>query len=117
VKPSLLITSPYVRALQTAEIFAEVLAYPREKLRESAALRPGSSPSDFMKELAHSKAAEVMCFGHAPHMDQLISHIVGARSVFTALKKAGVACLELESASKGALLWLYPPKILRLVGD
>ncbi len=117
VKPSILITSPYVRSMQTAEIFAEALGYSREKIRQSQELRPGSNPSDFLKELAHLKAAEVMCFGHAPHLDQLIAAAVGARGVFTALKKAGVAALEFDSAATGkaTLLWLLTPKVLRQI--
>ncbi|MFZ0637903.1 MAG: histidine phosphatase family protein [Candidatus Acidiferrales bacterium] len=119
VKPTVFITSPYTRAAQTAEIFAEVLGHPREKIRDSAALRPGSAPADFLKELSHLKAREVIAFGHAPHMDQVIAHAVGAHAVFTALKKAGVACLEFASAdaSKGTLVWLVPPKVLRHLDD
>jgi phosphohistidine phosphatase len=115
VKPSLLITSPYVRSAQTAEIFAEALGCAREKIKQSQALRPGSNPADFVKEIAHLKAGEIMCFGHAPHLDQVIAAAVGARGVFTALKKAGVAALEFESASTGkaTLLWILTPKILR----
>ena len=44
VKPALLITSPYVRSMQTAEIFAEALGYAREKIRQSQALRPEAIP-------------------------------------------------------------------------
>jgi phosphohistidine phosphatase len=117
IAPTLLITSPYVRAVQTAEIFAEALGYSREKIRQSQALRPGSDPADFLKELAHLKATEIMAIGHAPHMDQLIAAAIGARSVFTALKKSGVAALEFESQSTGkaTLLWILPPKIIRNV--
>ena len=115
VKPALLITSPYVRSAQTAEIFAEALGYAREKILQSQALRPGSNPADFLKEIAHAKADEVMCVGHVPHLDQLIAAAVGSRGVFTALKKAGVAALEFESvgAGKATPLWMLPPKILR----
>jgi len=115
IKPAVLITSPYVRAAQTAEIFAEALGYSGEKIRQSQALRPGSNPADFLKEIAHVRASEVMVFGHAPHFDQLIAAAVGARSVFTAIKKAGVAALEFDSAAAGkaTLLWLLSPKILR----
>jgi phosphohistidine phosphatase len=117
IEPALMITSPYVRAMQTAEIFAEALGYSREKIRQSQALRPGGNPAEFMKEVAHLKAGEVMCFGHAPHMDQLIAAAVGARGVFTALKKAGVAALEFESAGAGkaTLNWIVSPKILRQI--
>lgn len=117
IEPSLMITSPYVRAAQTAEIFAEALGYSREKIRQSPALRPGSNPADFLKEISHVKADEVMCFGHAPHMDQLIAVAVGERGVFTAMKKAGVAALEFDTvgAGKATLLWLLTPKIARQI--
>jgi phosphohistidine phosphatase len=119
LKPTLFLSSPYVRAKQTAEIFAEVLGHAREKIRDSAALRPGSAPADFLAELSHLKVRELICFGHAPHLDQLIAQIAGARGVFTALKKAGIACMELESATaaKGTLVWLLPPKVLRSIED
>ena len=115
VRPTMFITSPYVRARQTAEIFAEVFDYAREKIRESTELRPGSSPPDFISQLAHLKAREVMAFGHAPNLDQLIANIVGARGIFTMIKKAGVAALEFETpaAAKCTLAWLLPPKVLR----
>jgi phosphohistidine phosphatase len=114
-KPDAMITSPYLRAAQTAEIACEVLGFPREKVRHSDHLKPGANPAEFAKELAHVRAKEAMCFGHAPHLDQLIAHLAGARGVFTELKKAGVACFELQSLSepKGKLLWILPPKVLR----
>jgi phosphohistidine phosphatase len=114
-KPDAMITSPYLRAAQTAEIACEVFGFPREKVRHSEHLKPGANPAEFLKELTHVRAKEVMCFGHAPHMDQLIAYLAGGRDVFTALKKAGVASFELESAnaSKGTLLWLLPPKVMR----
>jgi phosphohistidine phosphatase len=115
IRPALFITSPYLRAAQTAEIFAEVFDYAREKIRVSTELRPGSSPPEFLKELAHLRVKEVIAFGHAPHLDQLIAQLVGARGIFTALKKAGVAALEFETpaAAKATLSWILPPKVLR----
>lgn len=114
VKPDVLIASPYVRAAQTAEIFAEALGFPTSKIRVSDALKPAANPADIVKEISHLKAKEVMCFGHAPHLDQLIAQLVGARGVFTELKKAGVASLE-HKGMHGAwhLQWLLIPKVLR----
>lgn len=114
VKPDVLITSPYVRAAQTAEIFAEALGFPTSKVRVTDTLKPPANPADFIKELSHLKAKEVMCFGHAPHLDQLIAQMVGARGVFTELKKAGVASLErtgMQSAWR--LTSILTPKVLR----
>src|ERR1700733_14466329 len=78
-KPDALITSPYVRAAQTAEIFAEALGIPVEKIRTTDELKSSANPVDFLKELQRLKAKEVICFGHAPHLDSLISHLAAAR--------------------------------------
>ena len=114
VKPDMLITSPYVRAAQTAEIFAEALGFPTPKIRLSNALKPAANPADIIKEISNLKAKELICFGHAPHLDQLISHLVGARGVFTELKKAGAASLE-HTGTHGAwrLRWVLTAKVLR----
>lgn len=113
-KPDILITSPYVRAAQTAEIFAEALESSPEKIRASEALKPSGNITEIIKEITRLTAKEVMCFGHAPHLDQMVSQLVGARGVFTSLKKAGVACLE-HAAPQGAweLRWILTPKMLR----
>ena len=118
VKLDLLITSPYVRAAQTAEIFAEALGFPPEKIRVSEALKPAANPADIIKEISNPKTKEVACFGHGPHVDLLIAHLAGARGPFTELKKAGVACFEHSSIhGKWSLRWLLTAKIMRELGD
>jgi phosphohistidine phosphatase len=113
-KPDVLITSPYVRAAQTAEIFAEALEFSVEKIRVSETLKPAENPAAIMNEISRLRAREVMCCGHAPHVDLLIAHLAGARGTFTAMKKAGVACLEQEGGhGRWMLLWLLNPKALR----
>lgn len=117
-KPEVLVASPFVRAAQTAEIFAEALSFAPEKIRISEALKPAENPADIIKELARVKAKEIACFGHAPHLDLLIAHLAGARAPFTELKKAGVACFEQESSQvRWHLLWILTPKFLRHLGE
>jgi phosphohistidine phosphatase len=118
IKPDAFIASPFIRAVQTAEIFAEALGFVPSKIRTSEDLKPVANPSGFLKELARVKAKEVMCFGHAPHVDTLISQLAGARGVFTSMKKAGVACFE-HGASEGRweLLWIVTPKMLRQLAE
>jgi phosphohistidine phosphatase len=114
VKPDVFLTSPYVRAAQTAEIFAEALGFTAEKIRASDALKPGGNPALAVQEISKIRAKELICFGHAPHLDQLIAQVTGARGVFTELKKAGVACLEHAAAqNRWMLRWLFTPKMLR----
>jgi phosphohistidine phosphatase SixA len=70
-------------------------------------------------ELSKSKADEVICFGHAPQMDEFIALAIHAAKTCTELKKAGVACLELHSVSPidGELMWLMPARALRMLTD
>ena len=117
VRPSVLITSPLLRAVQTAEIFAEVLGFPVTRLRRSDSLAPESKPAMLFAELARMRAREVMCFGHAPPLERpsAAATTAGKSPAFTQLKKAGVALLEFDSFEppKALLCWLYTPKVLR----
>jgi phosphohistidine phosphatase len=112
----LLVSSPYVRAMQTAEIFAESMEFPKAKIEKSDLLLPGAEPSGFLRELSRKKAVEsAMCFGHAPQLDELIAAALGAKKDVTELKKSGVACIELQRVHAGAgkLLWLIAPRVAR----
>ncbi len=116
VSPDLLISSPYVRAMQTAELFAAAFDYPKQKIRRSDSLLPGTEASHFFKEIAREKnSSAIFCFGHAPHLDELIATALGSKHHITQLKKAGVAAIELKRLTppSGQLLWLATPKLLR----
>jgi phosphohistidine phosphatase len=119
ITADLMLSSPYVRAMQTAEIFATALEYPKQKIRRTDLLLPGSEPSLFYKELAKDKqSATVFCFGHAPQLDDLVATGLGSKQHVTSLKKAGVALLEFKRLSppSGQLVWLATPKLLRRAG-
>ena len=112
----LMISSPLVRAMQTAAIFAKALDYPEQKIRQSEILLPGAAPAAFLRELAREKdVSSVFCFGHAPHLDGLLTASVGAQRHITSMKKAGVAFVELKRVSppNGRLVWLVTPKLFR----
>lgn len=116
IRPTVLISSPLLRAIQTAEIFAEALEFPVTRLRRSDNLRPTCKPAAYFAELARVRANEVMCFGHAPHLDNMIAAATTGKEIpFTHLKKASVALLEFKSFTppRAFLSWLYTPKILR----
>jgi phosphohistidine phosphatase len=117
--PDLILTSPYLRALQTAEIFADVLEYSKNKIRKSDLLLPGAEPLQLFRELAKDKdLSSVFIFGHAPHLDDILATSIGTKHHITALKKAGVAFVELKRLvpPSGELVWLGTPKLLRKVG-
>jgi phosphohistidine phosphatase len=117
VKPNAVLTSPWLRALQTAEIFCEAIGYPSRKIIRTDALKGTSPPGDLLRELQSLKAKTVLCFGHEPHLHLVIGHILRTSTKVTELKKAGLALLELERHSplQGRLLALYPASTLRLL--
>src|ERR1700693_1706268 len=119
ITPDLLISSPYTRAMQTAEIFAGALDYAKQKIRRTDLLLPGAEPSLLFRELAKDKqASTVFLFGHAPQLDDVIATALGSKKHLTGLKKAGVVFVELKRLSPpiGALVWLATPKLLRRAG-
>lgn len=119
VKGDLFLSSPYVRAMQTAEIFANALDYAKQKIRRTDLLLPGAEPSLLFRELAKDKqASSVFLFGHAPQLDDVIATALGSKRHVTSLKKAGVALIELKRIAPpiGTLVWLSTPKLLRRSG-
>jgi phosphohistidine phosphatase len=120
ISPDLMLSSPYVRAMQTAEIFAHALDYSKPKIRRTDLLLPGGESLLLYKELSKDKqSSTIFCFGHAPHLDDFIATGLGSKHRLTQLKKAGVALLELKRISppSGQLVWLAPPKLLRWAGE
>jgi len=118
IEAPVLPTSPFLRAVQKAEIVSQVLGIPSDQIRRTDILKPGTSPSQLVEEILPLEAEAVVCAGHSPQLDDAISHIPDCQSRITRLKKAAVACLELSSGSppRGFLLWLYPPRMLRRLG-
>jgi phosphohistidine phosphatase len=117
--PDVMLSSPYVRTMQTAEIFAKLLEYPKDKIRKTDFLLPGAEPLQLFRELSKDKASSVVfVFGHAPHLDDLLATALNSKHQITALKKAGVALLELKRVAPpaGELVWMATPKILRKAG-
>ena len=117
--PDRLLTSPYLRSVQTAELFAAELGYSKQKIQKSDLLLPGAEPLQLFRELAKDKELSVaFIFGHAPHLDDVIATAVGAKHHITSLKKAGVALVELTRLvpPSGELVWLATPKLLRKAG-
>jgi len=118
VSPDAILSSPYVRAKQTAEIAALALGFDPGRIGVTDALLPGASPREIVEALAAGAGGSVLCCGHAPHVDHLVAFAVGAEEPFTLMKKAGAAALEIDPAypGRGHLLWLASSRMLRMLG-
>ena len=121
ISPELILTSPYVRAAQTAEGVALALGK-KAPVRELGALIAETDPkatSQALKEF--SGCGELLLVGHEPHLSAWLAELVaGPRSLQCNFKKAGVACVEVAQVppptGSGVLRWLLTPKQLTLIG-
>lgn len=115
-----ILTSPFLRARQTAEIVADKFAA-RERLRNSVHLAPDGSPEKLFIELRRMKPApeNALLVGHEPYLSALISTLVsGESSLSMLLKKGGLCKLSAESLKYGrcaTLEWLLAPRQMLLM--
>ena len=106
-----LLSSPLVRARETAEIVAQELDI---TVQLTDLLAPGCD-TDRLFELLdkHRDAKRVMIVGHEPDFSMMIGALTGGSQV--ALKKGGLGRVDLDRLEDGAgtLVWLLPPRVLR----
>jgi phosphohistidine phosphatase len=114
LKLDVIITSPLVRAKQTAAIVAKKLEIP-DRVVEDERLGAGFGPSRLVDILArHAGANAIMLVGHEPGMSGAIAHLAGG--VALDFKKGSLARVDLADPAtlQGELVWLIPPKVLAL---
>jgi phosphohistidine phosphatase len=78
LRPSLILSSPYVRAVETARIAARLLHYPAEILQTNR-VTPDSSPEDLWTELrSHGDAASILVVTHEPLVSATVCWMLGS---------------------------------------
>ncbi len=112
------VTSPLARAVETAEILAEVLGLAPPRVDER--LLPGALPLAFVELLRGMDALRPVFAGHQPHLSAALRLLLGAPEgdafKFT---KAGMALVRLRTMSpapRGTLRLLLPASVLRRIG-
>ncbi|MDQ6704690.1 MAG: phosphohistidine phosphatase SixA, partial [Acidobacteriota bacterium] len=114
LSPSTILTSPYLRATQTAEIAAKVLKHVSAPVRIDALL-PSSSPRAVWDEIrGYRSADQLLLAGHEPLLSQLVSYLLGAPSLQVDMKKAALVRIDLEGfrgEPHGVLKWMLTPKL------
>jgi phosphohistidine phosphatase len=113
VRPSLILTSPFLRARQTAEIAHEVLA-PEAMIVPARALSPGSSAQEAWEEIRlYSNQPSVLCASHQPLCSELAGFLLGAPGLSIDFKKGAMIRIDADSAAlrpRGTLKWMAVPK-------
>jgi phosphohistidine phosphatase len=112
------LTSPYVRATQTAEIVAAGLGI-QETVEQCPHLAPDGDPEALIKAIKAAPAPRTLLVGHEPALSRLISTLTsGDPGLAVTLKKAGLCKLTVETLRHGRcarLEWLLPPVVLRRI--
>jgi phosphohistidine phosphatase len=113
LKPDLVLTSPLLRARQTAEIVARRLGA-MKRLREEPRLDPDFDVERLAGILAEADddCRQLMLVGHEPSFSAVIAGITGGSLVVC--KKGSLARVDLPARRKpaGALAWLLPPRAM-----
>lgn len=112
-----IVSSPLVRARQTAEIVGEEVGT-HTPVDFCDALSPGGDPKSVLSYLeTHSDRRRVLVTGHEPDLSALAARLVGAGSRANLAFKKGGCCLiafdEFPPQSPGQLVWWLTPKVMR----
>ncbi len=110
-KAEVIVSSPLVRARQTAECVAR--AYSRAiPLEGSPALAPDSNVDRFRELLAGVSARRAIFVGHEPTLSELMLALTGLSGAIE-LKKGGCYGIRIDAGEAAHLEWMLPPRALR----
>lgn len=112
--PSLILSSPYRRAWETAEIAASVLGYTKE-IVQCAALTPGGDPEAVWQELrGHRDEEQILLAGHEPLFSTLTAYLLDAPTLALDFKKGALVRVDTQSfgaSPRCELRWMLTPRL------
>jgi len=110
-----ILTSPLVRARQTAEPVARALSLEDEVI-ETDALVPDADPKEILREIGKKGFQRAMVVGHMPHLGKLLGYLLTGRTdTAIDMKKAALARIQFDGDSPkppGTLTFLLTAKEL-----
>ena len=116
ILPELLISSPAIRALTTAELFSETIGYPEENILQRIEIYRGGV-LDLLKIVQQipDTCESAMLFGHNPTLTEFSNLLAG--SYIESMVTCGLVKIELDIVSwksanpdSGKLAWYDFPK-------
>jgi phosphohistidine phosphatase len=118
VDVELILTSPYARCRQTAELLAEGLPGVPPVIVFDA-LRPGGPIAGVIDGTGdHRRFTALALVGHEPSIGSLAAQLMGAQGSVP-FKKGAVCRIDVEAfppRGEGQLVWFLPPRVLRRLG-
>ncbi len=117
----LIVTSPKVRARQTAEIIAEEIGYSNAEIKVTEKLEPTAAPKatiSYLKDLTDTK--RVMLAGHLPLLGHLASELLSNTSQISLYFEPSSVCqinIEQPHSHTGDFRWFLAPEHLRIMAQ
>jgi phosphohistidine phosphatase len=114
IRPDVIVSSPMVRAVQTAEMVAGAMDM---TVRIDDRLAGGFGKRELWELLDELGAREPMLVGHDPDFTLLLDYLIDGAGLH--LKKGALATVDLSTKlgdGEGELRWLVPPDLLEGAG-
>ena len=114
VSLSVVLSSPYLRATQTAEIAAEVLGF-KGKVVRTRALKPEATPAEVWEEIRsrHDEEA-ILLASHEPLISTAVAFLLGSPGLEVDMKKGALVridCDRFGPKPSGVLKWMLVPGV------
>jgi phosphohistidine phosphatase len=113
VRLTVVVTSPLLRARETAEGLLRHWSDPKPELQTCAELAPGGRRKKLARSLNDLAANAVALVGHQPDLFQLVGWLIGSKKAQIEIAKSGtalVACPDGVDKGAGSLVWLATPE-------
>jgi phosphohistidine phosphatase len=117
--PRTIVSSPLVRALQTAEIVHGIVT-PESPVEATTVLAPRGPAHDFVRGCARANRKRLMVVGHEPDVSLLVAQLLGQPLPFSFMKAMVVSVRvpnEASEGTNGSLRFILDPKTLQLIED
>lgn len=114
ISPSVIISSPFKRALQTAELAAKALGY-ADPVAQSRTLEPSGDPEAVWEEVrAHRSFPTLLLVGHNPSISEIAAYLLGCSNLQIDFKKGALLRIGIESFNarpRGILRGYLTPRL------
>jgi phosphohistidine phosphatase len=113
VKPDVIMSSPYKRAVQTARLATRLLEGPELTLTETAT--PYADPRALWGEVKQKAEAEsILVASHEPFLSHTVSYLLDSPGMKVEIKKGAMVSIGFEGLRgepRGILQWMLIPRL------
>lgn len=113
-RPTLIVSSPYVRARQTAQLAAKQLGCEQEIVLSNA-LVPNAHPHEVWEEIrVYKNEAKLLLASHEPLLSSTAAFLLNSPALLVDFKKGAIMRIDLDGFTaqpRGVLKWYLTPRL------